>query len=142
MIVDLQCCANFCCIASDQSHIDIYVPFLILSSVMIYHKRLDIVPCAMQQDLVAYPFECSSLYLLTPNSQYILLPTSTLLGNHKSVLYICNFLKVSIELISTLQAWWEGQRKMHFKCLGQCLVCVGWLKWYLLFLFISAYSGS
>ena len=26
------------------------------SSILFYHKRLDIVPCAIQQDLISYPF--------------------------------------------------------------------------------------
>ena len=30
--------------------------FPILSPIMVYPKRLDIVPCAVQQDLIAYPF--------------------------------------------------------------------------------------
>ena len=30
--------------------------FLILSSIRFYPKRLDRVPCAVQQDLIAYPF--------------------------------------------------------------------------------------
>ena len=30
--------------------------FLLLSSIMFYHKGLDIIPCAVQQDLIAYPF--------------------------------------------------------------------------------------
>ena len=38
------------------SHTHTYIPFLILSSLMFYPKRLDIVPCAIQQDLIAYPF--------------------------------------------------------------------------------------
>ena len=36
--------------------IDRYLLFLILSSIMFYPKRLDIVSCAIQEDLVAYPF--------------------------------------------------------------------------------------
>ena len=39
-----------------QSHIYTHMPFLILSSIMIYPKRLDIFPCAVQKDLIAYPF--------------------------------------------------------------------------------------
>ena len=31
--------------------------FLILSSIMVYPKRLAIVPCAIQQDVTAYPFQ-------------------------------------------------------------------------------------
>ena len=37
-------------------HIHIYTLFLILSFIMFYPKRLDIVPCAVQQALIAYPF--------------------------------------------------------------------------------------
>ena len=33
----------------------IYILFLTLSSIMLHHKQLDIVPCAIQQDLIAYP---------------------------------------------------------------------------------------
>ena len=33
----------------------IYIPFLILSSIMVYLKRLDTVLCAVQKDLTAYP---------------------------------------------------------------------------------------
>ena len=33
-----------------------HIPFLILSSIIFYPKRLDIVPYAVQQDLLAYPF--------------------------------------------------------------------------------------
>ena len=32
----------------------ISIPFLILPSIKLYQKRLDIVPCAVQQDLMAY----------------------------------------------------------------------------------------
>ena len=31
--------------------------FLDCSSIMFYHKWLDIVPCAIQQDLIAYPLQ-------------------------------------------------------------------------------------
>ena len=34
----------------------IHIPFLILPSIMVYPKRLDTVPCAVQQELIAYPF--------------------------------------------------------------------------------------
>ena len=36
--------------------------------------RLDRVPCAVQQDLVAYHSKYNHLNLLTPNSQSLLLP--------------------------------------------------------------------
>ena len=38
------------------TYIYTYILFLILSSIMFYPKRLDIVPCAIQQDFIAYPF--------------------------------------------------------------------------------------
>ena len=54
-IVDLRCCVNFSVQQSDPViHTDIL--FLMLSSIMVYPKRLDIVPCAIQQDLTAYLF--------------------------------------------------------------------------------------
>ena len=37
------------------THIHAYI-FLILSFIMFYPKRLDIIPCAVQKDLIAYPF--------------------------------------------------------------------------------------
>ena len=46
-IADLQCCANFCSMAKGPSHAYIHIPFLILSSIMVCPKRLDIVPCAV-----------------------------------------------------------------------------------------------
>ena len=36
-------------------YIHTHILFLILSSIMVYPKRLDTVPCAVQQDLIAYP---------------------------------------------------------------------------------------
>ena len=38
------------------SYMYIYIPCLVLSSIMLCPKRLDIAPCAVQQDLLAYPF--------------------------------------------------------------------------------------
>ena len=52
-IVDLQCCVNFYCTAQwpSPTHIYtwiyIYILFLILSSIMFYPRRLDIVPYAI-----------------------------------------------------------------------------------------------
>ena len=33
-----------------------YILFIVLSSIVFYHKWLDIVPFAVQKDLIAYPF--------------------------------------------------------------------------------------
>ena len=54
IIVDLQCSANFCCTAKRPSHTHIHLLFVILFSIMFYHKWLDIVPCAIRQDHIAY----------------------------------------------------------------------------------------
>ena len=43
-----ECCANFYCTPKQPSHIYIYIPFLILSYIMVYPGRLDIVPCAVR----------------------------------------------------------------------------------------------
>ena len=48
--------------------------FLILSSIMVCPKRLDIVPCAIQQDLIVIHSKCNTLHPPTPNSQSIPLP--------------------------------------------------------------------
>ena len=34
-----------------------HIFLLTLSSIMFHHKRLDIVPCEIQQDLISYPFQ-------------------------------------------------------------------------------------
>ena len=65
LIVDLQCSVNFFCIAKWPSHICVWLSFsfshiilfLTLSSIMFHHKWLGRVPCAMQQDLIAYPLQ-------------------------------------------------------------------------------------
>ena len=33
----------------------ISTPFVVLPSIIVYPKRLEIVPCAVEQDLIAYP---------------------------------------------------------------------------------------
>ena len=56
IIVDLQRSVNFLLYSMvTQSHI--HILFLTLSSIMLPCKWLDIVPSAMQQDLIAYPFQ-------------------------------------------------------------------------------------
>ena len=40
-----------------QSHIHMYILFLTLSSIMLHNKGPVIVPNAIQQDLIAYPFQ-------------------------------------------------------------------------------------
>ena len=40
-----------------QLYIHTYIFFLISSSIMFYQKWLDVFPCAIQQDLTAYPLQ-------------------------------------------------------------------------------------
>ena len=52
IICGLQCPVNILLYGKmTQSHIPIYILFLTLSSIMLHHKWLDIVPSAIQQDL-------------------------------------------------------------------------------------------
>ena len=71
----------------------VQILFIILCSIMFHHKWLDIVPCAIHR--ISWPIhsKCNTLYLLTPNSQSIPLPPHPL-GNHKSVLYVHEFVSV------------------------------------------------
>ena len=48
-------------------HTQTYVLFFILLSISVFSRILNIVPCAIQQDLIVY-FIYNSLYLLIPNS--------------------------------------------------------------------------
>ena len=68
--------------------IHIYTLFLILSSIMFYHKWMDIGPHALQQDLIAYPLQMQKFASTNPKFpvQTHSLPTS--LGNHKALLYV------------------------------------------------------
>ena len=45
------------CQFSTQSHKYTYILFLTLSSIMLNQKQLDIVRSAIQQDIIAYPFQ-------------------------------------------------------------------------------------
>ena len=55
-----------------HTHTHIYILFLTLSSIMLHHNWLDIVPSTIQQDLIHS--KGNSLHLLTPDSQPIPLP--------------------------------------------------------------------
>ena len=54
--------------AAQQSDlvIHLYILFLILSSILFYPKRLDRVPCAVQCDPIAYPFEMEEFASANP----------------------------------------------------------------------------
>ena len=44
----------------------IYILFLTLSPIMLYHKWLDIVPCAVEQDLIAYSLQMQKFASTNP----------------------------------------------------------------------------
>ena len=47
-------------------YIYIYILFLTLSSIMFLHEWLDIVPCATQKDLIAYPLQMQWFSSINP----------------------------------------------------------------------------
>ena len=56
IIADLQCSVNFLLYSNlTQLHIHVYIIFSHI--IMLHHKRLDMVPRATQQDLIANPFQ-------------------------------------------------------------------------------------
>ena len=56
IIVGLKRSVNFLLYSKvTQSHM--HILFLTLSSIMFHHKWLDMVSCATQQDLIAYPLQ-------------------------------------------------------------------------------------
>ena len=57
ILVVFQCFVNFCCTAKWPSHTPIYILFFSLSSIMFHHKWSDIMPGAIQQNPIAYPFQ-------------------------------------------------------------------------------------
>ena len=83
---------NFVLISAAQqsdSVTHIQTLFLIFFSTMVCHWILNIVPCAIQEDLVAHPSYV--FWFASANSKVPLHPSSTplLLGSHESVLYVC-----------------------------------------------------
>ena len=67
---------------------------MLFFSIMVYHRIVNIAPCAIQQDLVVCP---SCIYWFTSaNSRLPVLPSPSLppLGSHKSVLDICESVSV------------------------------------------------
>ena len=58
IIVGIKYSVNFLLYSKvTQSHIHIHILFLTLSSIMLHHRWLDIVPGAIQQDFIANPFQ-------------------------------------------------------------------------------------
>ena len=84
IIVDLPCCADFCCIAKCDSvmhiyihtHTHIHTQYILFNIffIMVYHRILDLVLYS-GTSLLIYS-KSNSLYLLTPNSQSMPFSTS------------------------------------------------------------------
>ena len=75
--------------------IQLYITFFfIFISIIVYHRVLNIVPCATQQELIVYPFSIKEF--ASANTKLPLHPSpSPRLGNQKSVFYVCAFLSAS-----------------------------------------------
>ena len=57
-----------------HTHTHTHICFLTLFSIMVYPKRLDIVPCAYSRTLLLIHSKCNRLDLPTPNSLSVLVP--------------------------------------------------------------------
>ena len=98
--VDVQCCVNFWCTAKQFIHfIYIYIYthtytfFFTFVSIMVYHKILNIVPCAIEWDLV-HPFYIYQFASANPKVLIHPFPPPPL-GNHQSPLYVHSSVSVS-----------------------------------------------
>ena len=69
--------------------------FFIYFSMTVYHRVLNIVSCALQEDLVVYPSYIQQFASANPKLPVLPSLTSLPLGNPKSVLYVCESVSVS-----------------------------------------------
>ena len=87
-LIDHFCQFLLCCKVT-QSYTNIHSSFfLILSSILVYPRRLDRVPCAAQQDLMADPFSMSQFASMNPKRPVHPTPFPLPLGNPKSALHV------------------------------------------------------
>ena len=69
-IADLQCGVNFCYTAQWFSYINkIYMFFFIFLSIMVYHRILNMVHCAIQWDHFTFTIYISPFYILVKGTQ-------------------------------------------------------------------------
>ena len=67
IIVGLQCSVSFYCTAKWPSHTHIYIYLYILfSHIILHHNWLDLVPCVLQQDLIAYLLQMQQFVSINP----------------------------------------------------------------------------
>ena len=118
-----------------QSCICTYILSLTLSSIMFHHKWLDKVPCAIQQDLIAYPLQMQQLTSTNPtlpvHPTHSLTPlaTTTFWRNHYELFPVWRY-----SAHGTPWRWGLNQcYLMFFSEQDQCL-------FFVLFLCFSFYS--
>ena len=87
----------FCCTVKWLRYTYIYILFHILF-IMVYHRVLNMVPCAVQQDLVylSYMWQFASAH-----PKLRVQPPSLPLGNRRSVLYVCECVSI-LEICSSV----------------------------------------
>ena len=68
----------------------------IFFSMIVYHRILNVVPCAVYNRTLLFIHSIySRIYLLTPDSRSIPFPLYLPLGKHRSVLFVCESVSVS-----------------------------------------------
>ena len=86
----LQHCVNLCCTAKWFSYTHTYIFLFHILSIMVYYRVLSIISALDTRTLLCIHSICNnSLCLLTPNSQCIPPSPHLPLGNHTSLLYVC-----------------------------------------------------
>ena len=110
-------------IQQSDSFIHIYTFFFIFFSIMVYHRILNMAPCARGTLLSSHSLY-NSLHLLILNSQSTLPPPSPhLLGNYSPVLYVCE--SVSITQISHSCHILDSTYKWYHMVLSFWLISLG-----------------
>ena len=71
------------------THTHIFMLFFLFFSIMVYHRIMNIILCAIQSDLVVHPFYIEEFPSASSKFSLYPMPLSFPLGNYKSVLYIC-----------------------------------------------------
>ena len=67
----------------------IYIVFFLFFPIIVYHRTLNIVPCAMQEDLVIYPFYIQQFASANPKFPVHPSPTNPAPRQPQSDFYVC-----------------------------------------------------